>query len=104
MEFTDQNFKKEVEDSKELVLVDFFAEWCSPCKLMAPIVEGLVEKYKGKNVKIGKADVDKNKDASEKYNIMGIPALLLFKDGKVIEQATGYQSEEFLEDLINKNL
>ena len=104
MQFTSQNFKEEVEESDKLVLIDFFADWCGPCKLMALVIEELAEEYKDKNVKIGKINVDQNKDIAEKYNIMGIPALILFKDGKVIEQKVGFQSKDFLKDLIDKNL
>jgi len=105
MELTDQNFKQEVEESKGLFLVDFSAIWCGPCKLMAPVIEELIKDNENKeNVKIGKVDIDNNKEISEKYNIMGIPTLILFKDGKIIEQITGYQSKEFLQNWIDKNL
>jgi len=104
MTFTDQNFKTEVEAQKGLILVDFFAPWCNPCKLMAPIIEDLIKEYEDKPVKIGKLNVDENKKTAEKYNIMGIPAIILFKDGKIIEQITGYQDKEMLEQLIDKNI
>lgn len=104
MIFTNQNFKQEVEENKGLTLVDFFAEWCGPCKLLAPIINELVEEYKGKSVKIGKLNVDENKEIANKYNIMGIPAIIIFKDGKVVEQLTGYQPKEILKELIDKNI
>ena len=105
MQFTDQNFKNEVEEEKKgLILVDFFAPWCSPCVLMAPIIEELTEDYKEKSVKIGKLNVEENKQTAEKYNIMGIPTIILFKDGKIIEQITGYQGKDVLQQLIDKNL
>lgn len=104
MIFTNQNFKQEVEENKGLTLVDFFAEWCGPCKLMAPVIDELIEEYKGKSVKIGKLNVDENKEIAEKYNIMGIPAIIIFKKGKVIEQLTGYQPKEMLKGLIDKNI
>ncbi|MBU4256840.1 thioredoxin [Patescibacteria group bacterium] len=104
MIFTDQNFKQEVEDNKGLILVDFFAEWCGPCKLLAPVINELIEEYKGKSVKIGKLNVDENKEIAEKYNIMGIPAIIIFKEGKIVVQLTGYQPKEALKELIDKNI
>ncbi|MFH1822140.1 MAG: thioredoxin [Patescibacteria group bacterium] len=104
MTFTDQNFKEEVESSQNLVLVDFYAPWCGPCKLMAPIIDELIEENKGKNVKIGKINVDENKENAEKYNVMGIPTLILFKSGKIVDQATGAQSKEMLQNWIDKNV
>lgn len=104
MIFTDQNFKQEVEENKGLTLVDFFAEWCGPCKLLAPVINELIEEYKGKSVKIGKLNVDENKETANKYNIMGIPAIIIFKEGKIIKQLTGYQPKEALKELIDKNI
>ncbi|MFH1427796.1 MAG: thioredoxin [Patescibacteria group bacterium] len=104
MIFTDQNFKEEVENSQNLVLVDFYAPWCGPCKLMAPIIDELIEENKDKNVKIGKINVDENKENAEKYNVMGIPTLILFKGGKIVHQATGAQSKEMLQNWIDKNV
>jgi len=105
MQLTDQNFKKEVEEAKGLVLVDFFASWCGPCKLLTPVIEELIEDYKdNKEVKIRKLNVDENKEISEKYNVMGIPTLILFKEGKVIEQTSGLQTKEALKQLIDKNI
>lgn len=105
MQFTDQNFQKEVEQSNDLVLVDFFADWCGPCKLMGPVIEELAEEYKEKaGVKIGKLNVDENRIIAEKYNIMGIPTLVLFKNGKVADQLVGYNTKEVLKEFIDKNL
>ena len=104
MQFNDQNFQQEVEQQKGLTLVDFFASWCNPCKLMAPIIEELIEEYKDKNVKIGKFNVEGNREIAGKYNIMGIPTTILFKDGKVIERIMGFQEKQVLEQLIDKNL
>ena len=104
MQFTDQNFKQEVEESKDLVLVDFFADWCGPCKILKPILEELIKDYEGKKgVKIGKLNVDESKETAEKYNVMGIPTIILFRDGKIIEQVTGVQSKESLQEMIEKN-
>jgi len=104
MQFTDQNFKQEVDDAKGVVLVDFFAEWCGPCKMMVPIIEELANEYKDKGVKIGKLDIDENKEIAEKFNITGVPTFVLFKSGKIAEQKSGYCSKEDLEKMINKNL
>jgi thioredoxin 1 len=86
--FTDQNFEEEVIKSDIPVLVDFWAVWCGPCKMIAPIVEQLAEELSGK-VKIGKLDVDSNQQTSIKYGIRGIPTLLIFKDGKVVDTIVG---------------
>lgn len=88
LELTDTNFETEVLKSNEPVLVDFWAEWCGPCKMIAPIVEDLAEEYAGK-VKIGKLDVDNNVQTAAAHNVMSIPTLLLFKDGKVVDKIIG---------------
>lgn len=86
--FTDQNFEEEVIKSNIPVLVDFWAVWCGPCKMIAPIVEQLADELAGQ-VKVGKLDVDSNQDTSIKYGIRGIPTLLIFKDGKVVDTIVG---------------
>lgn len=93
--FTDDNFEAEVLKSKEPVMVDFFAPWCGPCKMMAPTVEKLAGEYKGK-VKIGKLDVDENNDTGMKYDVQSIPTIVFFKGGEVVNKMTGFQSEEQL--------
>ena len=105
MQFTDQNFQQEVEQSNGVVLVDFFAEWCGPCKIMGPIIEELAEEYKNKEgVKIGKLNIDENQAVAQKFNVMSIPTLILFKDGKPVETLVGMQNKELLQELINKNI
>ncbi|HED38651.1 MAG TPA: thioredoxin [Ignavibacteria bacterium] len=105
MQFTDQNFQQEVEESKGVVLVDFFAEWCGPCKVMWPIIEELAEEYKDKEaVKIGKLNIDESQAIAQKFNVMSIPTLILFKDGKLAETLVGMQDKESLKELINKNV
>lgn len=97
--FTDANFEAEVSKAKGLVLVDFFAVWCGPCKMMAPAIEKLAEAYKGK-VKIGKMDVDENQAVSGRFEIQSIPTLIFFKDGEMVEKLVGFQSEEALKQKI----
>jgi len=88
IEFTDDNFDTEVLKSNLPVLVDFWAEWCGPCKMIAPIVEEIAGDYAGK-VKVGKVNVDFNNQVAMQYGIRGIPALLIFKDGSVANQIVG---------------
>ena len=88
IEFTDDNFDKEVLKSNLPVLVDFWAEWCGPCKMIAPIVEEIAGDYAGK-VKVGKVNVDFNNQVAMQYGIRGIPALLVFKGGSVANQIVG---------------
>lgn len=90
--FTDQNFKEEVLESKLPVLVDFWAEWCAPCRIVSPIVEELAKEYEGK-LKVGKLNVDQNQVASH-YGIMSIPSLLIFKNGQVVKTMIGAQSKD----------
>jgi thioredoxin 1 len=91
--FTDQNFQAEVLDSKTPVLVDFWAEWCQPCRIVSPIVEEIGKEY-GDKLKVGKLNVDENAHMSEHYGIMSIPSLLIFKDGQVVKQMIGAQSKD----------
>jgi thioredoxin 1 len=90
--FTDQNFQTEVLDSKTPVLVDFWAEWCMPCRIVGPIVEELAKEYQGK-LKVGKLNVDENHTPAH-YGIMSIPSLLIFKNGQVVKQMVGAQSKD----------
>lgn len=98
--FTDTNFESEVLKAKGLVVVDFFAQWCGPCKMMAPVIEKLAENYKGQ-MKIGKLDVDENGDVSMRYEIQSIPTLIFFKDGQIVDKLIGFQSEEALRGKID---
>ncbi|MDD5120753.1 MAG: thioredoxin [Candidatus Omnitrophica bacterium] len=101
--FTDANFKKEVLDSELPVLVDFWASWCGPCKMIAPFVDDLAKEYSGK-MKIGKVDVDANSKAATQYGIMSIPTIIFFKKGKVMSQLVGAVSKLDLKRKIEENL
>lgn len=91
--FNDDNFENEVLKSKEPVLVDFFAEWCGPCKMMAPIIEEVAKETEG-NVKVGKIDVDDSSEVAEKYGVMSVPTLILFKDGEISKTLVGFRNKE----------
>jgi thioredoxin 1 len=88
MEFTDDNFEQEVVQSDIPVLVDFWAEWCMPCRMLAPTIEELASEYEGK-VKIGKLDTDANREVSVKFGIQAIPTVILFKGGEKVKQFVG---------------
>lgn len=93
MNFTDKNFQDEVLNSDIPVLVDFWAPWCGPCRMVTPIIEELANEYKGK-VLIGKMNVDENQDTASKYSIMSIPSILIFKKGKLVKTMVGAQGKE----------
>ncbi|MFA6541016.1 MAG: thioredoxin [Bacteroidota bacterium] len=100
---TDSNFKTEVLDSQTPVLVDFWATWCGPCKMIAPIVEELAAEYNGK-MKFGKLDVDANPQVSMQFGIRSIPTLLVFKGGKVVDQIVGAMPKRSLIEKITPHL
>ncbi len=103
LEFTDANFAQEVINSDVAVLVDFWAEWCMPCKMLAPTVEELARDYSGK-LKVGKVDTDSNREISLAHGISAIPTLILFKDGKVVKRLVGMQQKADLVENIDEIL
>lgn len=99
--FTSENFEEEVLKSDVPVLVDMFATWCGPCKMMAPVVARLAEEYKG-SVKVGKLDIDQNVDIVAQYKIMSVPTFLVIKDGEVVKKLIGAVSKEELVEAIGQ--
>ncbi len=99
--FTDANFDQEVLKSKGAVLVDFWAEWCGPCKMLAPVLDRIASANSGK-IKVGKMNVDENQETPQKYGIQGIPTLLFFKNGSLAQQIVGFQSQENIQKIIDE--
>jgi len=102
-EFTDTNFKESALDSKGLKVVDFWAEWCGPCRLVGPVIDELSQEYDGKAL-IGKVDVDKNPEISMKYGVRSIPTILFIKDGEVVDKHVGVATKASLQDKIATHL
>ncbi|HEX8552273.1 MAG TPA: thioredoxin [Abditibacteriaceae bacterium] len=92
------NFQNEVVEAEVPVVVDFWAEWCQPCKMIAPVLDKLADRYDGK-LKVVKCNVDENQDVASQYGVMSIPNLIFFKGGQVVDQVVGYKGEQ---DLANK--
>ena len=103
LEFNDNNFKEEVLNSDKPVLVDFWAAWCGPCKLLGPTIEEL-HKEMGDKVKIGKVNVDENQALAAVYGIMSIPTVIILKGGKIVEQFIGMQPKGVYVDALNKHM
>jgi len=95
LEFTEQNFDSEVLESGVPVLVDFWAPWCGPCKMMGPVIEDLAKEFEGR-AKVGKVNVDDNKSLAERFGVMSIPTLIIFKNGQAAGQMVGAASKSLL--------
>lgn len=103
IDFTDQNFQQDVLQSKEPVMVDFWAPWCTPCKMVTPIVEDLAKEYSGK-VKVGKLNVDDNQQTAGQYGIMSIPTVMIFKNGQPVKSVVGAQPKGAYKQAIDEAL
>jgi thioredoxin 1 len=102
-EVTDANFESEVLQSDQPVVVDFWAEWCMPCRMLAPAIDELAEEFQGK-AKVGKLDTDANRDTTLKYGINAIPTVIVFKNGEAVKKFVGMTSKKDLADALNQQL
>lgn len=100
---TDDNFQTEIEGADGLAVVDFWAEWCGPCRMVGPIVEQLATEYSGQ-VKVGKLDVDSNQQTATRFNVRSIPSILFFKDGKLVDTVVGAVPKPALERKFQEHL
>lgn len=100
--FTDANFEAEVIKSPVPVVVDFWAEWCGPCRAMGPLIEELANEFAAAKIKIGKLNVDQNQATAGQYNIMSVPTILVFKNGMVVDQMVGGMTKAALKEKFSK--
>lgn len=101
--FNNNTFESEVLKSTKPVLIDFYADWCGPCKMMAPVIDEMARDYDGKAV-VGKLNVDENMEIAQSYRVMSIPTLIIFKDGQAVERIVGATSKSSLSDALNKHI
>ena len=102
LEITDKNFNDIISKNKT-VLVDFWAEWCGPCRIIGPVIEELANEYEGKAI-IGKLDVDSNQESSVKYEVRSIPTIITFKDGEIVDRQVGAVPKETLKNILDSQL
>jgi thioredoxin 1 len=103
-EITDANFADEIENGEGLYMVDFWAEWCGPCRMIAPAVDELATEYQEKGLKVGKLNVDLNQQTSARFGVRSIPAVLFFKDGAVVDQVVGAGPRSIYENKVLEHL
>jgi thioredoxin 1 len=103
LEFTDDEFDTQVVNADLPTMVDFWADWCAPCKMIAPVVKALAEENAGR-LRVGKLNVDENPKTATRFGIRGIPTLLVFKGGEVVEQIVGVRSKKDLQKIVDQNL
>ena len=103
-EITDDNFADEVESGDGLYMIDFWAEWCGPCRMIAPAVDQIADEYKDKGLKVGKLDVDENQQTAVRFAVRSIPAVLFFKDGELVDQVVGAGPKAMYEDKVKQYL
>ena len=103
IKLTDQNFEQEVSRADLPVLVDFWASWCGPCQMLAPVIAEIAEEYAGK-VKVGKVNVDEQPNLANRYGIASIPTVMLFKNGEVVNTSLGYRPKNDLETMLNQGM
>ncbi|MEQ8328931.1 MAG: thioredoxin [Longimicrobiales bacterium] len=104
LEVTDENFTAQVEENAGLSMVDFWATWCGPCRIVAPVVEELAEEYHDKGLRVAKLDVDSSPSTSARFGIRSIPSILFFKDGEVVDKVIGAVPRQHLEEKIQQHL
>ncbi len=101
MELADKDFEKTVLEAEKLVLVDFWAEWCAPCRMVAPVVEEISEEYEG-DLQVTKVNVDQNQQVAVEYGVRSIPTLAFFKNGEMVERVVGFKPKEELKKMIDR--